>query len=265
MLGLNEYIMLNEQRVVKYDGQESPKFGWLTILIGGGGSGKGSIRKTSMLIDGRVLDVDKFKTQLLTKMAHDEGLSGAAVKEYIDRNLSDPNIVSTLHNIVKSKRWPERKNSIVFNRASHPDPERLPNVILDITGKHMDDIARGVVMGRSMGYKIKVIWVLTDMEVALFRNLRRIRKVNGDIIADAHHNVYATALNVMDGLHGGCDFSGDIDSFDIVFNSGSGPNGDMTADEKTDRVIELIKNDGQFVIPEKFKTRFRNITAAAAR
>lgn len=54
--------MLEEDKMVKYDGEISPKFGWCTILMGGAGSGKGFARKQYMAIDSRVIDVDKYKS-----------------------------------------------------------------------------------------------------------------------------------------------------------------------------------------------------------
>jgi hypothetical protein len=52
---------LNEDKVVKFGGQVFPKFGWCIILMGGGGSGKGTAFNSLIPIEGAYLNVDDLK------------------------------------------------------------------------------------------------------------------------------------------------------------------------------------------------------------
>lgn len=52
---------LVEDKVVKFGGQTFPKFGWCVILMGGGGSGKGTAFNSLIPIEGAYLNVDNLK------------------------------------------------------------------------------------------------------------------------------------------------------------------------------------------------------------
>lgn len=52
---------LVEDKVVKFDGKMFPKFGWCVILMGGGGSGKGTAFNSLIPIEGAYLNIDNLK------------------------------------------------------------------------------------------------------------------------------------------------------------------------------------------------------------
>jgi hypothetical protein len=52
---------LNEDKIVKFGGQTFPKFGWCVILMGGGGSGKGTAFNSLIPVEGAYLNVDDLK------------------------------------------------------------------------------------------------------------------------------------------------------------------------------------------------------------
>ena len=53
--------ILTEDKVVKFNGEMFPKFGWAVILMGGGGSGKGSAYKKLIPIEGKYMNIDDLK------------------------------------------------------------------------------------------------------------------------------------------------------------------------------------------------------------
>lgn len=56
-----ESTQLNEDKVVKFDGQTFPKFGWAVILMGGGGSGKSTVFERLIPIEGKYMNTDMLK------------------------------------------------------------------------------------------------------------------------------------------------------------------------------------------------------------
>ena len=58
---LNEAI-LKENKVVTFDGQTYPKFGWCIIMGGGSGVGKSTNIEKLLPINGKKFDVDEIKS-----------------------------------------------------------------------------------------------------------------------------------------------------------------------------------------------------------
>ena len=68
-------MRLNEDRVVKFNGDVAPDFGWCVIICGGSGSGKSTFRNV-LGIKGKVCDVDelkKFATMYRKSVNGDQG------------------------------------------------------------------------------------------------------------------------------------------------------------------------------------------------
>lgn len=64
---LSESI-INEAKVVTFDGKVNPNFGHAVIMAGGAGSGKGFALKNIIMLQGKTFDVDELK-QLYVKGA----------------------------------------------------------------------------------------------------------------------------------------------------------------------------------------------------
>lgn len=58
---LFESIKLDENKMVTFNNEMYPKFGWCVFLVGGPGSGKGSVYKQLVPIDGQYMNVDDLK------------------------------------------------------------------------------------------------------------------------------------------------------------------------------------------------------------
>ena len=63
---ISESVSLQEQelledKMVKFGGELSPKFGWCVIYVGGPASGKGSATSFLSRLQGRYYNVDDFK------------------------------------------------------------------------------------------------------------------------------------------------------------------------------------------------------------
>ena len=211
---------LLEDKMVKYGGELSPKFGWCAIFVGGPGSGKGTAVEFLSRLEGDYFNVDNLKeiermwqirdpetgrphsdnfktpSELAPKL-DDEGnpirdKDGNLVIYDKNRNMKNSEFVSELHQEMKplSKKW---KKSILNNPENEKGRERLPNLIFDITGDELKKIMEIVNSVQPVGYKVAVIWVLPTLKKAQRNNLRRDRTVKfEDILVPKHRDVILT-------------------------------------------------------------------------
>jgi hypothetical protein len=336
---------INEASTITFEGKPYPKGGWMVIMAGGAGSGKGTVSGLQILINARVLDVDAMKllynaantkknddelsknadfTQALSDLLKDPEFKKSADnikkvadimkksvnkftgvgmtedeawkdlawnqlrnnydKTYKEFNFKNSEDVAQLHGTIGSSRVDkdtgEVKKSLKSSRTdafygevgklssenqklyddiqtAKKDGKPLPNVILDVTGK--DDVHLDAADAVAMGYKVSVVWVLTNRQWAMYRNLSRERVVGQDLF----HNIHNMVKNHMMGLldNSGMDKNGklttnkDIDEFWIVF---SGDNGAVKAADKpiatTDlegTVVKLVRTGSEFKFPIK--------------
>lgn len=218
---------LNEDRMVKFGNQMYPKFGWCVILMGGAASGKGTAYNFKVPIEGDYYNPDNLKE--IERMwnirtfdtIRDE--SGNIVKQvptgrtHADdfetpkdfRNMKNRAFVGELHNNMDdlSKKW---KKS-VYTTPEGVNPERLPNIIFDITAKKQSSIDEIVKTVKQVGYKVAIVWMLTKAELAIANNEGRPRSVAAPILIDTHMKVMDTAEKIFDS-----GYISNIDEFWVI-------------------------------------------------
>ena len=202
---LSESLLL-EDKMVKYDGELAPKFGWCVIYVGGPGSGKGSSTSFKSRLQGDYYNVDDLKEiermwdirsserdkTAPSKPGDLPGMryrnSDTTHRDNLEtpsehRNMGNSAFVSELHYEMKplSQKW---KNQILDNPENADDAraERLPNIIFDITGDEVAKVTEIIDALKPRGYKIAVIWVLSTVERAFRNNLSRPRAVDIDSV-----------------------------------------------------------------------------------
>jgi predicted kinase len=243
---LPEYCeFVDEATMVTFDGNMFPKFGYAVIMAGGSGSGKSFVKKNKVAIDAKTIDVDELKN-LYIKAQKAKGSS----KEW---DLSNPNDVSSLHQIVKDKGFKDKEEAAFFNAAVEG---RLPNVIYDITG---DDPKKLSGLGKKLkdlGYKVSLVWVVTSRQVAMLQNLSRSRVVSQKIFHQTHNEV---AKSVFPFLKSGAK---DYDEAWVVINS-KGSAKTLSAQERKELndigTIKLAKSGSGFEIPKEIEMMIFNI------
>lgn len=207
---IEEYNLVEEQelledKMVKYDGELDPKFGWCVIYVGGPASGKGTATKYLSRLRGDYYNVDDLKEIERMWQIRDPKTGKPHADNFDtpeeDRHMGNAEFVSELHQEMKplSKKW---KKSILANPENEEGRERLPNVIFDITGDETKKIMEIVDHLKPIGYKIAIIWILSTIEKALRNNTSRPRQVDTD--------------NVFIPKHEGV-----IESVEELFNSGA--------------------------------------------
>lgn len=173
---------VDEAKTVTFANNTYPKENWAVIMAGGSGAGKGYVISHKIAIDAKIIDVDDLK-MMYTKAAK---RSGNSIKDDREYNFKNPDDVGALHDIVDKKRYKEKMEDNFF--AAHKNGKR-PNIIYDITGSKADKLKNLGKMLKDMGYKVSLVWVLTNRQVALMRNMCRARVVPQKIFHDTHNKV----------------------------------------------------------------------------
>jgi dephospho-CoA kinase len=243
--------ILNEDRMIKFNGQLSPKFGWCVIMSGGAGSGKGYVQKQIMDFDAKVLDVDELKKLYVKAIKSDKTTLGRN-KDITKRdyNFKNPEDVEKLH--YATKKYGEEERELVFSGVTATDLRRLTNITFDITGKKPIETIDICERMKSLGYKICYVWVLTNRQEAMVRNLMRDRVVPDNIFHDIHNAVNDAVPKFLQSSDANL-----IDEAWLVFSSLGHAGGDSDELKKlaATRAIKLDKTSSGFKISNKLMHR----------
>ena len=182
-----------EEKLIVYGGGK--KYGQIVFLAGGAGSGKGFASEKFMQKElFKVRDVDEWKKAFI-KMASE-------MKKYPELrglNLRNPDDVFKLHMAVKKMGIKGRSLQLLLRDVR---PDRLPNIMFDITFKDTDEIDEAMPMLLRAGYQprdIHITWVLTNYHIAVKQNKERDRVVPDDIMIGTHTGAATSMYNVIKG------------------------------------------------------------------
>ena len=182
-----------EEKLIVYSGGK--KYGQIVFLAGGAGSGKGFASEKFMQKElFKVRDVDEWKKAFI-KLSSE-------VKRYSELkglNLRNPDDVFKLHMAVKKMGIKGRSLQLLLRDVR---PDRLPNIMFDITFKDTDEINEAMPMLLRAGYQprdIHITWVLTNYHIAVKQNKERDRVVPDDIMIGTHTGAATSMYNVIKG------------------------------------------------------------------
>lgn len=266
---------LNEDKVVKFGGEVSPKFGWCTILVGGPGSGKSFSLKNFIPIDSKIYNPDDVK-QLYLSHKQDSELDGGTYlevptvdnngkitgKEKIDLDnatidmgkgeepigkpydLSNPKYLSFIHKKLKPLNNLLKDN--ILHLGANANKDRLPNITFDICGSDIKDLDEIIQAVKPLGYKICLIWLIASPDVALDRNNKRDRKGDELLVLNKHRSVYQT---MGDLLANNALFQA-IDDFWVILTDLKG----KSKAERLNNCFEIKNKDGLIDFTNKYLT-----------
>ena len=232
-----------EEKLIVYGGGK--RYGQIVFLAGGAGSGKGFASEKFMQKElFKVRDVDEWKktfVRLSSEMKRYSELKGL--------NLRNPDDVFKLHMAVKKMGIKGRSLQLLLRDVR---PDRLPNIMFDITFKDTDEIDEAMPMLLRAGYQprdIHITWVLTNYHIAVKQNKERDRVVPDDIMIGTHTGAATSMYNVIKGnLPRGVD--GQVN---IVLNNKNNTikfkSSEFTSDKKIENVQDFeyfrLKREGQ--------------------
>ena len=132
------------------------------------------------------------------------------------RNLKNAKFADELHLKFDdlSTEWKNQMANIANNaeEKGYPiNPERLPNMVFDITGKKFKKVDKLVQTVKAQGYKVAIVMVLTTANRAIKNNAKRSRSISNEIVIPAHLGAMETMNNIIHS-----DYINNIDDFWVV-------------------------------------------------
>ena len=199
---------LEEKQIIPGRGK---KYGQAILLAGGAGSGKSFA--VSQFIDSaqyKVINPDDVLT-MAVRLADQE----KAFHNLKGKNLSKgEDLAQVYQDVVVDRRVTSRKNKVFLQNLN---PERLPNIILDRTFSRDSEFKTWATKLRNAGYKpenIHIVWVLTDLEIALAQNIKRGQKgqraVPNMILIGTHKGAKKSMTDYIYGRSKGASINGDV-------------------------------------------------------
>ena len=151
--------------------------------------------------------------------------------------------------IVKNNNWSSKLQQSFFNNLVDG---RLPNVLFDVTGDKSNKLIKHAKTTREMGYNTALVWVVTNREEAMIRNLCRSRSVSDTIMHTKHNEINSNLYQFIKG-----DAGRYFDECWVVFGSNSHAGGTESENEwlAKNRVIQFKKQGSSFVPTNKEAAR----------
>lgn len=230
--------LINERKIITFNNDTYPNFGWCVILAGGGGSGKGYALNHNIPIDGKVINVDDFKS-LYIKMKQDLEIDG---EKY---NSLNPQHVAYVHKQVSDNKYKDKYINNLLNKDAHQE-ERLPNIILDMTGKNPKyTVLKIAEKAKNVGYKICLVWVVANRHEAILRNLMRSRRIPDNVL----HKIHNSLAETMPPFLRDSNTPKVINDAWLLFNSTENiEQSDLSGDEAKNCAIKLKTSPNGFII-----------------
>lgn len=186
-----------EEALIMINGIKYPKFNTVVIMAGGSGSGKGFIKDKLLGVEGWVFDVDALKTLAVKTSLIRIKMEERGVSEV---NFKNPKHVSMIHEIIKELEFDKKWNDKMMKSIFTSNPDRKPNLIFDITLKDKTKLVEIVEKLEEVGYEknnINLVWVITDIEIALLQNKNRERVISDDKLKAIHEDVSNTMNKII--------------------------------------------------------------------
>lgn len=244
---LREDAPIDEAKMVTPQGRMYPKRNIAVVLSGGAGSGKSYLLKHNVAIEGKVINVDDLKDMWVSAIKKGKLKDPSGRTEYDFKNPKD---VSDLHQTIKDKNFKEKQEDAFFGTYENGN---RPNVIYDITGDSADKLKNTGKMLQDLGYHVVLVWVVTNRQVALMRNMCRSRVVSQEVFHSTHNGVLKNVLPFLKNSGAGY-----YNEAWVVFSSSDSLK-DLTPEQQKAfddyKTVKLTKNGSKFDVPVELEER----------
>ena len=182
-----------------------PKNDNILIMAGGAGSGKSFILNKLILFDGKIFNPDDSLEMLLLygKKKPNEVLSKRFEKEYgyplKDVDIGNPEQLTDVYSFISDYSLHAKREAMFFKGCQALT--KKPNVIFDITLKNFNRIFIISDYAKMAGYDLKnihIVWVITDIKIALKQNEKRQRKVDSSVVKFIHQGTAQTMHDLLE-------------------------------------------------------------------
>lgn len=265
-------------------GTEWPKSGWAVIFAGGSASGKSTlIRNGRMRFEGETLSTDtagedivevhnnagryaetdpkrlvEAEKLILNGCKSRYGKPGEKkgficcqnVRIDLDCITTDPGFMST----VLSNGAHARKETLFKQRIRKAKEEGLRNLMLDMTGKEKEVVMYLNCLKES-GYKVALVWVITNRTQAMIWNLLRPRRMKVDAVHGGHDEPNKYLLGFLQDERAEL-----LDDAWLVFNSTERVGREMTDTEFATSAVRLKKCGKGFAVAKDVAERVNAVT-----
>jgi len=199
MIEYKEYVNALNEALITFGGKSYPKFGQVVLMAGGAGSGKGFVKEKILGIEGKLFDVDELKKKALESDKFSKRIKDETGEDISKYDLRNPEDVGMIHKLLSDVYGLPNKNQATVFKGLTTDPEKLPNLIFDVTLKDIKKLSKISSDVLALGYDISnihIVWVVNDVKVAIEQNSTRDRVVPIDILIGTHKG----AASTMDAL-----------------------------------------------------------------
>jgi predicted kinase len=193
------------------------KYGQVIFLVGGAASGKSTaIRKYINATMYKVLNPDDVK-ELIVK-AGKRGLP--AFSSISDADPNSPEGSQKIHSLMRDTKISSKKARTMMKGLKGSNPNNLPNLMFDRTFSFAGEfkkISRSLINAGYHSNNIHIVYVMTDVDIALKRNRERSRTLPDDVIVQSAKGAKMRFTELFYGRAKGAVTNGD---WHIIFNRG---------------------------------------------
>ena len=224
----------------------SAKYGQVIFLVGGAGSGKSTItRKFINTTNYKILNPDDLKNLLI--QAGKKGVS--SFKDMANIDLNTPEGSQKVHHFMRDTKIGSRKARTMI--AGLKGNKNLPNLLFDRTFSFAGEfkkISQNLVAAGYRPENIHVVFVMTDVEIAIKRNKTRSRTLPDKVVRGTNEGARKQFIQLFFKRAKGAVANGD---YYIIINRGeraiqvkSAGKSIDTASKVADKVAKLLNIRG---------------------
>lgn len=252
---------LAENKFINAQNINYPSKNVAVIMAGSPGSGKSTIIKERLLVDGKRINpddlIDYYIMRLKQKLKSATDEEKEILLKPFDGKLPDKNNekdVEQLYNIiVRDKEYSSIIRDNFINSQRH-NSNNLQNIIIDTTSSDAKTLLYWINQLKEIGYYVMILYVVSKLKSALNRNKNRDRVVNDDYLMKTYKTINNMFPNmIQDGSLKMCD------ELWIIFNDDI-ENGEYISGEYGGTAFKMYKKDnGKFIIPSDILNKLMSL------
>ena len=244
---------LNEIHISPHKGA---KYGQVIFLVGGAGSGKSTAtRKFINTTNYKILNPDNLKG-LLIKAANKGMKSFKGVKGV---NPNTPSGAKRVHQFMRDRKLGSKRGRTMMKGLKSNNPKNLPNLLFDRTFSFAGEfrkISQNLIASGYRSENIHVVYVMTDVEMALKRNKTRSRTLKKDVVVATNKGAMKEFTKLFFNRAKGAVANGD---YYIIINRGESAIQVKKSGQRIDRVSAVAKKVASILGKRSLQELYRKL------